>query len=256
MKADRRRWAPWLLLAPSLAWLALSSPTRAPGFQLAFQDGRAPGAGRGPRHLADPRFTEALLATLGLLALIIPVQFALAMGMALVVNALRRGRDWWLYVYALPLAVSELGAGLVWFSIFTEAGWLNSVLDAFGLGPVTWLSYERPVLLIAAIVLAEACRPRQALSRWYVLLDPNVAAATRSSCAVACRGLARFPAGPHRERPSSEHQGHTGHDGLVSLRPTAVRLDRRRRRWAGGAAMSGCTWPRPCSPCGWSCPCT
>lgn len=160
MKAARRRWAPWALLAPSLAWMALFfAYPMVRAFQLAFQDETGGwGLAAVRETFGDPRFTEALLATLGLLALIIPVQFALAMGMALVVNTLRRGRDWWLYVYALPLAVSELGAGLVWFSVFTQAGWLNSVLDAFGLGPVTWLSYERPPLLVATIVLAEAWR--------------------------------------------------------------------------------------------------
>ena len=89
MRAARRRWAPWALLAPSLAWLALFfAYPMVRAFQLAFQDETGGwGLAAVRETFGDPRFLEALLATLDLLALIIPVQFALAMGMALVVNA-------------------------------------------------------------------------------------------------------------------------------------------------------------------------
>jgi multiple sugar transport system permease protein len=83
-----------------------------------------------------------------------------AMGMALVVNARLKGTDLWLYVFALPLGVSELAAGIVWFSIFTEQGWLNSLLTQIGVldRPFIFLDYQRPTLLILTIVIAEAWR--------------------------------------------------------------------------------------------------
>jgi multiple sugar transport system permease protein len=161
-RGRRYGWAPYLLLAPSLVFLAVFFAT--PMFQafgLAFQ---APGGGYGlgavQRMVGDVRFGRALTTTLLLVVLIIPVQFALAMGMALVVNAKLKGTDLWLYIYALPLGISELAAGIVWFSIFTEQGWLNSFLQQVGVidRPFVFLSYERPVLLLLTIVLAEAWR--------------------------------------------------------------------------------------------------
>jgi multiple sugar transport system permease protein len=161
-RGRRQGWAPYLLLVPSLVFLAVFFAT--PMFQafgLAFQ---APGGGYGlgavQRMVGDVRFGRALSTTLLLVVLIIPVQFALAMGMALVVNAKLKGTDLWLYVYALPLGISELAAGIVWFSIFTEQGWLNSFLQQVGVidRPYVFLSYERPVLLLLTIVLAEAWR--------------------------------------------------------------------------------------------------
>jgi multiple sugar transport system permease protein len=155
-------WAPYLLLAPSLVFLAVFFAT--PMFQafgLAFQ-GPAGGYSLDAVHrmMGDVRFGRALVTTLVLVVAIIPVQFVLAMGMALVVQARLKGTDLWLYVFALPLGISELAAGIVWFSILTEQGWLNSFLERAGLieRPYVFLSYQRPALLILAIVLAEAWR--------------------------------------------------------------------------------------------------
>jgi multiple sugar transport system permease protein len=110
--------------------------------------------------LADERFTQALTTTLLLVVVVVPIQFVVAMGMALVVNARLKGTDLWLYVFALPLGVSELAAGIVWFSIFTEQGWLNSLLTQTGVleRPFIFLDYQRPTLLILTIVVAEAWR--------------------------------------------------------------------------------------------------
>jgi multiple sugar transport system permease protein len=158
----RHGWAPYLLLAPSLAFLALFFATpMVQSFSLALQ-GSEGGVTLDniQRMMADPRFTRALTTTMLLVLLIIPVQFALAMGMALVVNAKLKGQDLWLYVFALPLGISELAAGIIWFAILTERGWLNSFLEAVGLldRPFIFLNYETPILVIIAIVVAEAWR--------------------------------------------------------------------------------------------------
>ena len=110
--------------------------------------------------VGDPQFAEALRVTLLLLVIILPVQFALAMAMALIVNARLRGSTTWLYIYALPLGVSELTAGIIWFSILTEQGWLNSILQSVGAieSPVIWLDYRNPLALVIMIVIAETWR--------------------------------------------------------------------------------------------------
>jgi multiple sugar transport system permease protein len=110
--------------------------------------------------VGDSRFREALLTTLVLLAVLLPLQFALALAMALIVNARLKGAKLWLYVYALPLGISELSAGIIWFAIFTQQGWLNSLLEGGGLidRQVIWLDFNREWLLVLAVVAAEAWR--------------------------------------------------------------------------------------------------
>ena len=163
-RAARRRlgWAPYALLAPSLLYLVVFfALPMVNAFGLAFQ-GEAGGYSLEPirRMLGDERFTQALGTTLLLVVVIVPIQFVVAMGMALVVNARLKGTDLWLYVFALPLGISELAAGIVWFSILTEQGWLNSLLTQVGVldRPFIFLDYQRPWLVILAIVVAEAWR--------------------------------------------------------------------------------------------------
>ena len=158
----RLGWAPYALLLPSAVFLAIFFATpMVQAFALAFQqpDGSL-GLSSVQRMLGDASFRSALLTTLALVVLVIPIQFLLAMSMALIINAGLRGQGMWLYVYALPLGISELAAGIVWVSIFTQSGWLNSILMGIGVidRPITWQSAETPLLLIACIVIAEAWR--------------------------------------------------------------------------------------------------
>ncbi len=158
----RLGWAPYALLLPSLLYLALFFATpMVQAFTLAFQ---------GPdgsfslvsiqRMVGDASFRNALLTTIVLVVLVIPIQFALAMSMALVINANLRGQGLWLYIYALPLGISELAAGIVWVSIFTQSGWLNSILMGIGIidRPIIWQSAETPWLLIGCVLIGEAWR--------------------------------------------------------------------------------------------------
>ncbi len=162
MKSHRLGWAPYLLLLPSLAFLAVFfAAPMLQAFGLAFQDAEGAWSTASIRRmLADAEFNEALRTTLILIVAIIPVQFALALAMALVVNARLKGAGLWLYVFAIPLGVSELVAGIIWFAIFTERGWLNSFLEGVGLldRPFIFLNYQQPAWILFAVVLAEAWR--------------------------------------------------------------------------------------------------
>jgi len=110
--------------------------------------------------IGDVAFGPALRTTLVLIVVLIPVQFVVAFSMALVVQAKLKGSGLFLYIFAIPLAISELAAGIVWFAIFTERGYLNSLLTTTGLlsRPFIFLSYQRLEWLLTAVVLAEVWR--------------------------------------------------------------------------------------------------
>lgn len=158
----RLSWTPYILLVPSLVYLAIFFAV--PMFQafgLAFQNVDNEWSLASWRTMFnDAAFTDALLTTLILIVVIIPVQFVLAMGMALVINAKLKFSGLWLYIYAVPLGISDLAAGIIWYAVFTQQGWLNSVLEQLGFidRPFIFLSYENQGWLIFAIVLAEAWR--------------------------------------------------------------------------------------------------
>ena len=112
------------------------------------------------RMVDDRFFGPALRTTLLLLVLIIPVQLLLALAMALVIHARIRLNSGFLYVFALPIGMSDLAAGILFFSIFTGNGLLNSALDGLGIidGPFAFLTAETTGWILVAIVAAEVWR--------------------------------------------------------------------------------------------------
>jgi len=156
------RLLPYTLLLPSIVFLAvlivipmaqallLSFATDSGGFTL--ENFR--------RMVADVSFSDAWRNTFLLLLLIVPLQVALALAMALLVNSRFRGHRWFFLIYTIPLAVSDLAAGLLWLAAFTERGYLNSVLQNAGVigQPVLWLSFDNFAGLVTAIVIAESWR--------------------------------------------------------------------------------------------------
>ena len=157
-----RRSLPYLLLVPSVAYLLIffASPmVQAVGLAFTSTTGEW-GLSSLAAMMSDDRFWPAVWTTVILLVVLLPIQLALALAMSMIVTGRLRGKGFWLYVFLLPLGVSELGAGILWYSIFVEQGWLNTVLQAVGIvdRPVLWLDYREPWRVIGTIVVAEAWR--------------------------------------------------------------------------------------------------
>ncbi len=153
------RLGPYLLLAPSaLFMLLLFGWPLVVGVAQAFGSFAAPTTANWQRMSNDPRFWLAVRDTLLLVVVLIPLQFTLALAMALLLREKLRLSGMYFYLWAVPLAVSDLAAGLVWLSIFTNNGYLNSALSAIGVDPVEWLSYQNTGTMFLAIVVAELWR--------------------------------------------------------------------------------------------------
>jgi multiple sugar transport system permease protein len=112
------------------------------------------------RMVNDFRFWPAIRNTFLMLIIILPIQFVLAIVMALVLNERPRGTTLFLYIFAVPLGISDLAAGLVWYAIFTQRGFLNSLLVQIGVleTPFVFIAANQEGWLLTAIVLAELWR--------------------------------------------------------------------------------------------------
>lgn len=106
------------------------------------------------------KFPISLKNTLLLAAAVVPIQLALALLMATMVTKMGKGRDLVLYVWTIPLGISDLAAGIIWLAIFEQSGFLNTMMTGLGLvdGPVNLLSYQSPWIVFVAIALAEIWR--------------------------------------------------------------------------------------------------
>lgn len=110
------------------------------------------------RMVQDPYFWPAVRNTLLLIAVMIPIQFAFAITMALLLRANPRLHKVHFFVWAIPLALSDLAAGLVWLAIFNDRGYLNSVLSWFGLEGISWLAYDNQTTMFICVLIAELWR--------------------------------------------------------------------------------------------------
>jgi len=155
------RLLPYLLLAPATAFLclfflypfslvAIDSLTRDGTWSLANFE----------RMAGHWKFGPTLRNTLLLAAIVVPLQLTLALLMASMVTRLDRARGMVLYIFAIPLGISDLAAGLVWLAIFAQSGFLNSALSGLGLidTPQLFLGYQSKGVIFTAVVLTELWR--------------------------------------------------------------------------------------------------
>ncbi|MYH58095.1 MAG: sugar ABC transporter permease [Boseongicola sp. SB0675_bin_26] len=106
------------------------------------------------------KFPITMRNTLLLAAAVVPIQLALALLMATMVNRMKKGRDLVLYVWTIPLGISDLAAGIIWLAIFEQSGFLSSMMSGLGLvdKPVNLLTFQNPGIVFLAIMLAEIWR--------------------------------------------------------------------------------------------------
>ncbi|MBM6595200.1 carbohydrate ABC transporter permease [Microvirga pudoricolor] len=157
----RANWIPYALIAPSVVFLgALFIVPLVQTIWLSFSSDDGTLLGNYARMAGDLNFSVAIRNTFMLTLVVVPLQVALAIGMALMISKVGKGRDLILWVFTIPLGISDLAAGLAWLAILQNSGYLNSALYGLGLiqGQTGWLSQETPVTLFIGIVLAEVWR--------------------------------------------------------------------------------------------------
>jgi multiple sugar transport system permease protein len=97
--------------------------------------------------LTNSNFTGSLVTFTVFAALIVPLTWALSLGLALLVHRLRFMRAFFRSVFFLPTACSYVAAALIWkMSIFTGVrfGLMNTVLGWFGVDNIAYLSDPNP----------------------------------------------------------------------------------------------------------------
>ena len=159
MSAER---TPYLLIAPSVVFLlVLFMWPLAETALMAFRTPEGNWTGQFiSKMVGDLNFAVALKNTLILVAIVVPLQMVVALSMAMMLQNIDRGRMALLYIWTIPLGVSDLAAGLAWLAIYNDRGYFNTLLASLGFisGPTSWLSYNNPVALFVCVIIAEIWR--------------------------------------------------------------------------------------------------
>ena len=92
------------------------------------------------RMFSDPLFFKSLVNTLIFLAIHIPLQIAVALGIALLLNSRVKLQSFFRAVYFMPVVVSGVVVTILWQQMYLyDYGVLNSLLTSIGLPKVPWL---------------------------------------------------------------------------------------------------------------------
>ena len=105
---------------------------------------------------ADDRFLTSLRTIIIFSIFIVPITFAISLGLALIVNAIGRGSGIFRTVYFIPVACSYVVASLVWrMSLFNglPSGFANNILwYAAEINPIAWINTTSPPLYWVVLV--------------------------------------------------------------------------------------------------------
>lgn len=105
-------------------------------------------------------FREAFSNTLIISGIVIPLQLAFALALAIFVNKRFKGYMFLIYIITIPLALSEITAGLMSYSIFSTMGFLNKLLLKINFieTPIYFFGFTYKFREFIVIILSELWR--------------------------------------------------------------------------------------------------
>lgn len=158
----REQLSGWAMIAPAaVLLLAFVFLPAIMGFGLAFTNARlvSPrpvefvGTDNFARLFTDPTFWRSLLNVAYFAVVVVPVQSALALAMALLINKKFRGVNFFRTIYFLPVVTSMVVVSLLWMFMYRKDGLINEILSAVSFGLIDgpdWLN--DPATAMPAII--------------------------------------------------------------------------------------------------------
>lgn len=110
------------------------------------------GLGNYTRLAADPEFQNSLLVTIVYAFGVCILSIISGLTVAALLDAPIRGRAIYRTIFFLPVVTSSAAAAIVWKYMFDDAGLVNKLLDALGVGGVDWLQNRWLALLLLTIL--------------------------------------------------------------------------------------------------------
>ena len=167
-KSDKRsHTTAWLMLLPAgvLTVTFLLIPIGLT-FVLAFTNARliSPepakfvGLANFVRLFENDTFWKSLMNTVIFAIVVVPVQSAIALGLAVLINTKMRGVNFFRTVYFLPVVTSMVVVSMLWLFMYQQDGLINALLAKVGIAGPDWLGDPRTALF-ALIVMSiwQAC---------------------------------------------------------------------------------------------------
>jgi ABC-type sugar transport system permease subunit len=127
--------------------------------QLSFQDTKGfgdpefIGLDNYVRLVTDPVFWQSLGNTIVFTLVTVPIDMAVGLGLAVLLNSVLPARGVWRTIIVLPMVISGVASGMIAVILFYESnGLINKLLEAIGLQPIAWQS--EPIPAMASVMIA------------------------------------------------------------------------------------------------------
>lgn len=110
------------------------------------------------RLFQNDTFWKSLANTVIFAVVIVPVQSAIALGLALLINTRMRGVNFFRTVYFLPVVTSMVVVSMLWLFMYQPNGLINALLAKVGIQGPDWLGDPHWALLsIILLSIWQAC---------------------------------------------------------------------------------------------------
>ncbi len=113
------------------------------------------GLGNIERMLADKMVGKALFNTAYYTFIGVPLQLAVAFGLAVLLNQDIKGQSVFRTIFYLPSITPAVAAGVIWVQILNpQYGVINTMLGWLGIGPIKWLfdpTYAKPAFILMSL---------------------------------------------------------------------------------------------------------
>lgn len=107
------------------------------------------------KHLFDdPKIVISVLNSFKMMGLTIVFQVGIALILALLVNSIRIGSQFFRTVYFFPIVISATAIGLMFYLFYSyNGGMLNQILALFGKEPIFWLDENTAFTMISIPII-------------------------------------------------------------------------------------------------------
>jgi multiple sugar transport system permease protein len=106
------------------------------------------------RLLADPVVAQSFAVTIRFIAITVPLNLVIALGLALLLNSPRVvGKPLLRTLFYMPIQIPLVAATLIWAGVLNgSSGWVNAFLAALGLDGPDWIGDSSWVLVTLALI--------------------------------------------------------------------------------------------------------
>ena len=102
-------------------------------------------------------YLRGLANTIRFIGISTPLNLAIPLGVAMLVNRIVKGREWFSLLFLVPLVIPSGSMVFFWKTLFSYDGALNGMLNSLGIAKINWLDSFLALPVMILIFLWKNC---------------------------------------------------------------------------------------------------